>query len=500
MQQTVANTSLERVLSCPNLPTLPVVAMRVLELTAKPDVSLREIAAVIENDPAIAAKVLRTVNSSYYALSRRCGSIQQALAFLGLQTVKALVLGFSLARSIDGGGDDEVSFDFLDYWRRSLYAAAAAREIATLGRHCDPDEAFVAALVQDIGMVAMWRAYGDRYLQVVDLARGEHRRLAALEQRSLEIDHTTIGAEMLSRWRFPEAVVSAVRCHHRSHEAEPSAVLLARTVEFAGTAAAVLSIRQPQSELTRFRREGQEWFDFRNGPMTLLLQRVADRADELSRAFGLDTGSTADVDAILRKASDIRRDQGLVEPSIETSVCDITTPLCESASQLPDAHALGSEIEAAFHAVSSQGGIGLLLVGIDHARCVQDAYGARGTEAAMDHVLAAVRHASGSRSRAFRFVGAEIAVLLRDADSDELCRIAEHIRRSVAERTVTLETATDGGFPITVSIGAAMYEADETVRQENCIGSPDQLVSASMFALASGRRSRNRVVIFRKSS
>jgi HD-like signal output (HDOD) protein len=132
--QVSSGASIERVLACPNIPTLPVVAMRILELTSKQDVSLREIAAIIENDPAIATKVLRTVNSSYYALSRRCASIQQALAFLGLQTVKGLVLGFSLARSINGGGDDEVSFDFLEYWRRSLYSAAAAREIPMRSR------------------------------------------------------------------------------------------------------------------------------------------------------------------------------------------------------------------------------------------------------------------------------------------------------------------------------------------------------------------------------
>ena len=81
----MSHASIDRILACPSLPTLPVVALRVLELTAKRDVSLRELASVIENDPAIATKVLRTVNSSYYSLSRRCGSIQQALVFRELK-------------------------------------------------------------------------------------------------------------------------------------------------------------------------------------------------------------------------------------------------------------------------------------------------------------------------------------------------------------------------------------------------------------------------------
>ena len=496
--------ALERVLSCPNLPTLPVVAMRVLELTAKPDVSLREIASVIENDPAIATKVLRTVNSSYYGLTRRCASIQQALAFLGLQTVKALVLGFSLARCVNGGGDEDFTFDFTDYWRRSIYSAASAREIAVLSRGCDPDEAFVASLVQDIGMVALWRAHGDRYLQVIELAKGDHRRLAALEQRTFETDHTLVGAEMLSRWRFPDEVCDAVRCQHRSHDASSSSVSLARTVELAGTAATVLSTAKPHAELIRFRREGQEWFEIRPGPMTLLLQRIADQADELSRAFGLDTGAAADVDAIMHAADAIRRGQGLVEPPAAAEIDETPVVTPRGFASIPDARAFGTELDAAFHASSSSGkcdaqaGIGMMLVGIDRANSLQDAYGARGLEAALDRALDAIVAVGGANVRPFRFVGAEIAVLLPHVDTEELCRIAECVRRRFAEGEVRCETANGAGFPATVSIGAAIFEPDPELHRENGISSPDQLVGASMFALTSGRRLRNRVVLFRR--
>lgn len=494
--QVSSGASIERVLACPNIPTLPVVAMRILELTSKQDVSLREIAAVIENDPAIATKVLRTVNSSYYALSRRCASIQQALAFLGLQTVKGLVLGFSLARSINGGGDDEVSFDFLEYWRRSLYSAAAAREIAILSRRCDPDEAFVASLVQDIGMVALWRAYGDRYLQVIDLAKGDHRRLAALELRSIEIDHTIVSSEMLSRWRFPESTVSAVRFQHRSHEAGPDALMLARTVELAGTAATVLSMKDPHAELARFRRDGQDWFEIRPAPLTLLLQKIADQADELSRAFGLEIGSSADIDAIMKSAATIRREQNLAVPDLDS--CDLVDHGSITIDSIPDARSFGRDLEQAFLTASPRAGIGLLLVGIDRARQVQETFGIRGVEAAMNQVLDVVRSIGGGERAVYRFVGAEIAVVLPHTDIEELCRIAELVRRKFAETGVAHPTTFGASFPATVTVGASLYESDEVLRRENSIASPDQLVSAAMFALANGRRTRNRVVVFHR--
>ena len=509
----MSQSSLDRILSDPNLPTLPVVAMRVLELTSRQEVSLREIAKVIENDPAIATRVLRSVNSSYYALSNRCGSIQQALVFLGIQTVKALVLGFSLARNINGGGDDEVSFDFVEYWRRSLYVAAAAREIAIMHRRCDPDEAFIGALVQDLGMVALWRTYGDRYLQVIDLANGDHRRLSAIETRSFEIDHTTVSSEILTRWRFPESIISAVRSQHRTHDASTETSAIAQTIELAGCAAAVLTLKQPQAELIRFRRDGQEQFELRSGPLTLLLQRIATQADELSRAFGLDVGVQADVSGLLKAAAQIRSEQGLVEHGLEVDASDLVESGSITIDSIPDARAFGTSLEEAFLAHStnmSEGAgtaesatphasIGLLLIGIDRARKVQEAYGTRGVEAAMTHALHMVHAVEGAQLTPYRFVGAEIAVILPTTDVEELCRIAELIRRKFADTAVPFASATGRSFPASVSIGGALYDADEAVRSEVCIHSPDQLVRGAMFALANGRKARNRVVMFHQN-
>ena len=492
----MSQASIDRVLSCPNLPTLPAVAMRVLELAAIPEVSLSQIAAVIENDPAIASKVLRTINSSFYSLSRRCGSIQQALAFLGLQSVKALVLGFSLSRSINGGGDDEVSFDFLDYWRRSLFSAAAAREIALITRRCDPDEAFVTALVQDLGTVALWRAFGDRYLQALDLTKGDHRKLCAIEQRSLETDHTIISAEMVSRWRFPDSIVTAVRCHHRSHDADSTALQLARTVELAGTAASVLAARDPETELVRLRRDGQEWFEIRPAPMTLLLKKIADQAAELSRAFGLEAGASVDVDAILATASRIRREQKLVEPVPDADHCDLIDHASLSFAAIPDARAFGSDLEQTFTDNTRRSGIGILLIGVDRAKLIQESFGTRGLEDAMTHALNIGRAVAGKTTRLYRFVGAELAVLVPDTDIEDLCRVGELIRRGCAENRVGSESSSSKGFPVTVSIGAAIYESLAELRAGTCIETPDQLVRAAMFALAAGRRERNRVVVF----
>ena len=118
------DTALKRIMESPQLPTLPAVAVRVLELTSRRDVELGEIAKAVEHDPAIATRVLKTVNSSFYGLTRRVGSIRQALAYLGLETVKGLVLGFSLARVFKG--DDEVPLDPQSRFRERSHLSIGA--------------------------------------------------------------------------------------------------------------------------------------------------------------------------------------------------------------------------------------------------------------------------------------------------------------------------------------------------------------------------------------
>src|SRR6516162_5288656 len=96
MNQELAN----RIKQCPNLPSLPSVAVQVLELAQQSDVDITQIARIISKDPALSGKILRTVNSSFYGRSQHVSTISHALVILGLQSVKTLVLGFSLVTNL----------------------------------------------------------------------------------------------------------------------------------------------------------------------------------------------------------------------------------------------------------------------------------------------------------------------------------------------------------------------------------------------------------------
>jgi two-component system cell cycle response regulator len=296
----------QSILSNPRLPSLPAVAVRVLELSNEPKTDIKQIARVIQNDQALAAKVIRTVNSSYFGLCRPCADINQAIVYLGLNAVKMLALGFSLVHSVDDTDEWHVNFDYVTYWRRGMHAAAAARLIARTTQSWDPEEAFLAALLQDFGMIAFFRAYGDIYLQAIDLTEGDHNKLTEIEERSFQIDHAQLGSRLANEWNMPAQIVQAIHFHHNAEAAPAKWRPLARTIQLATDAAAVTSERHVERSVEHFKARANEWFNLSAPAVEELLKTMAERASEMADLFDVDFGSPADIDQILMRAEDAR--------------------------------------------------------------------------------------------------------------------------------------------------------------------------------------------------
>src|ERR671912_1150303 len=150
-----------RIRQCPSLPSLPSIAIQVLDLAQRPEADIAEIARVISKDPALSGKILRTVNSSFYGRSQHVSTISHALVILGLQSVKTLVLGFSLVTNL--AKTKSKGFKHITYWRRSIFAATAARTIAAKIGLVQQEEAFLTALLKDIGMLVLDLVLEEKY-------------------------------------------------------------------------------------------------------------------------------------------------------------------------------------------------------------------------------------------------------------------------------------------------------------------------------------------------
>lgn len=187
--------------------SLPAVAIKVLELTNNPQVDTRALKQCIENDPALTSKILRVVNSSLFGLSRQVSDLNQALALLGTKPLKMLVLGFSLPAGLFAGVTAEVLGRF---WRHSLTRAVAAREISETQWRTPGDDAFIAGLLQDLGLLLLVDQLGEPYVRLLEKVFASGKDLLEVERAAMGFDHTMLTARLLSQWAFPESLIEAV--------------------------------------------------------------------------------------------------------------------------------------------------------------------------------------------------------------------------------------------------------------------------------------------------
>lgn len=300
---------LEEILSCPSLPSLPAVAIRVLELTSDPDVKMDELAAEIQIDQGISAKILRTVNSSFYGLRKRCSSIEHALVMLGLGPVKSLVLGFSLVSITEG--DDEDGFDYLGYWERGLTTAVAAKYAAEMVENKSiTDEAFLAGLFQDIGMIALHRSMGKKYLDIIEQTQGDHDKLSKFELDKIEIHHATVSALLCENWKIPHEIVIPVRYHDHPTACPQENGQTARCVGLGNMIYAVLKSENPTEHLRKTYTKGLSWLGLKEAQIDELIKLTGGTTKELGNLFSIDVGSVPDPEEVLAKA-----DRQLIEMS-----------------------------------------------------------------------------------------------------------------------------------------------------------------------------------------
>ncbi len=190
--QAVKNNVLQQFVDrASSLYSLPAVAMEVLELTDCANVDTVALRQCVERDPALTAKLLRVVNSSMFGLSREVSDLTQALTLLGVKPLKLMVLSFSLPKELYSGVEARVLKRF---WQFTLVKAVAARELSRVFWGKAGDEAFIAGLLQEIGVLVLVNELGESYLNFLSSVHGQTGDLAALEMETLGFDHAILTA------------------------------------------------------------------------------------------------------------------------------------------------------------------------------------------------------------------------------------------------------------------------------------------------------------------
>ena len=192
--------------------SLPMVAMRVMEVTNDANTGAAELKEVLESDASLRARVLRLVNSSAYGVQQRVGNLQTAIAYLGFRQIRNLALTASIA---DIFRSDETlgKYNRPNLWRHLISVGIGARMVAMRHRMENFEDVFLAGLLHDIGII-LEDQYDHANFRRMMLALSSTTPLEESERKELGYAHTVLGKIIAERWRFPELAIAAIQHHH----------------------------------------------------------------------------------------------------------------------------------------------------------------------------------------------------------------------------------------------------------------------------------------------
>jgi len=451
---------------CTTLPTLPAVAVQVLDLCQRPDPQIPAIAKVISNDPALAAKLLKMVNSPLFGLRSEITTITHAISMLGLNSVRTMALSFTLAQSIKGGKQNW----FNGYWKRSALAAVAAREIATIIGMKEREEAFLGALLQDIGMLVFSQISKKEYDLIANPCNGHHDKLVAAEREKYGVDHSEIGAWLVTKWKLPSAFGSAIAYSHAPKtipaELAMEVTNLINVVACAARVADLWMMEDMKEAIAPARSFTKELLGMEDPEFETLLNSMKKHAPEVGSFFEISFGSTDEIEALVEEAREaLVMMAAAAEMQMQDAIGVAQARADAAETQAQNDSMTGLANRATFdrflkdQITACRVGnrpLSVVMVDVDHFKSVNDTYGHLAGDEVLKAVAVLLKAGVRPRDLASRYGGEEFVMVLPDTPGPGSMVVAERTRAKL--EALNVSTSTGEVLRVTASFGCASYD------------------------------------------
>ncbi|WP_162500797.1 sensor domain-containing diguanylate cyclase [Modicisalibacter coralii] len=479
----------QALIDCPSLPSIPAVVQEVIAQAANPETPLPAIVATLNQDPALTARLISLANVVYYSHLQPAETLSEAIERLGMDMTVALAMGFSL--SVDSANAEPRGFDLQHFWQRALTSSIAAQELASALQLSDHGTLGTAALLQDIGMLALHAIDAQRYAEVVSRAKS-HDDLALEERLAYGADHAEIGAWLTRRWGLSPSCSDWIRyshdrpVHEEGLEIKECLMLSGRLADIwlAPNGHETVAELEPWLGDERFRSE--------------LIGSIQRRLPQMASLFEIRTPHELDPTQLLMEAKQL-----LVQRNLQ-----LQAQVRQRDEELESARARNSQLDRAVRydpltglynrqhlinlldrhfADAEQEDLGLVFLDLDHFKQINDQHGHPLGDEVLKAFAGLLKGMSRQDAHVGRFGGEEFLILLPGRNRDDAAHFAEAICRTL--RNGPLLVHEDTPIHVTVSVGVASRLADQCE-------SPDELVHiADQRMYFSKRSGRNRVTL-----
>jgi diguanylate cyclase (GGDEF)-like protein len=499
---TAPTLTLEQVVASKRILSLPEVAVQLLKIAQQRDPDFDQIIRIVKADPAISAKILKTVNSPLFGLRHRIESIEAALPRLGLTMLKTIVLGFHLARH----QEDPIELKPLLrlHWRSSMTQAVFAELIGKKMAGGQPDNYFLAAMLQDIGILAMM-AEAPREYQHNVLARANFPEVVTAEKSYFGFSHIEVGCAILEKWNVMECFGDALYHHHdRIVPSERTRNLkLAYTLQAASMGTEML-FSDRRSHLT-LDTALKQWVDFLYSRLEIepklaleIIAEVRDRVTENCNIFSFDIGNEVCPDRVIEEATELLQEVMLNHQIEESNRAKRRTvnveqdllyrdSLCGLFNRRYMNDCLGDSFR---QASESEQPIAAVFIDVDKFKSINDQFGHATGDNAIQEVAEFIKRSIRQQDIAIRFGGDEfIVVFFKVIEKD-----FESIVKRMSSSKVSLTVEEGSTIELGLSVGGIFI-----MPQENDVPNPNWIIDQAdqaMYVAKRGGGGQHRILRF----
>ncbi len=293
---------LQRIKNCKTLPAIPSLPLQVLQMCRDETADCQKMADVISKDPSFVAKLLNVANSSFYGGSRhKVTTVTHAVMLLGMNSIATLAFCFSLYRDLKKNGG--APFDHTQHWHRSILSSVAARALGKWAKVPNYEEIFLAALLQDLGMLVLSESFAEEYGQIYTNAGKNHQLLQEFERERFGSDHSEVGAWIAEMWELPEVMQVAIRGSHDAVQTETSEEFQSTNVcVMLSGCLADLWCDPTDHAIVEVLAVSQQHFKMDPQDFVKILADIAEAIPEFSSFFQINLGSDEEIQSVVTMA------------------------------------------------------------------------------------------------------------------------------------------------------------------------------------------------------
>ena len=480
----------------PKLPTLPGIAMKILEAVRKEDACLKELSDILSKDPSLSAEVLRAINSPFYGLSTKVTSVSHAVNLLGINTVKSLALSFSVVKNFET--DNPNGFDYLGFWKDSLIGAVSAKILSGQILPHFSDDAFFLGLIHNLGLLVISQLMPDQYSLIVN---EKERSLCSdheAENQILGFNHMELGAYIVDSWGLPKNFSTPIRYHHEADKLVTKDKSIETITKILQLSSLFIELNNLKDKRFYMAVAQLEFLTSKYGfqeiiQIELVTKQIHEQTQNVFPLFEIEIAEEKDYLGLIEEA---RNELISLSSNFMQQVCEqkkMIESLSEKAlrdalTDLPNYRAFQETIEKEVQRGNRYGhNLCLIIVDIDHFKKVNDTYG----HLAGDHILKVVAYYLQNALRGSdliaRYGGEEFAIILPETSKSDGLIVAERLRETVASLKIDYEERT---MSVTASFGLSNLQNSGKIDKS-------QLIKKADYALYQAKRAgRNKCICF----